>query len=79
MEQNGSFLGQNPEGLELPVGLGMQLAQEPAAMTHFGRLSPAQQQAVVHYVQSGVTGADAKSRVDEAVERLKNGDTHFFQ
>lgn len=78
MEPTQSFLGQNPEGLEMPVGLGMQLAQDTEAMTRFGRLSQAQQQAVVRYVQSGATGDDAKNRVDEAVERLKNGDIQFF-
>lgn len=76
MEQNNSFMGND---LELPVGLAMQLAQEPAAMTAFGRLTPAQMETVVRFVQSGTTGEDAKMRVDAAVERLRQGDLGFFQ
>lgn len=65
--------------LELPVGLSMQLAQEPSAMSAFGRLTPAQMESVVRFVQSGVTGEDAKMRVEAAVERLRQGDLGFFQ
>ena len=72
-------IGHNPEGPDLPLGLGMQLAQEPAALTAFGRLTEPEKEAMVRYIQSCTTGEDAKMRIETAVGRLKQGDTGFFQ
>ncbi|MEA4897326.1 hypothetical protein ACH6CV_06850 [Bacillota bacterium Meth-B3] len=80
MEHNQPFIGTgpNPEGPDLPLGLGMLLAQEPAAIDNFGKLDVAGKEAVVRYVQSGATGEDAQNRIAEAVVRLREGDTGFF-
>ena len=81
MAQHEPFIGigHNPEGPDLPLGLGMQLAQEPAAITAFGNMTEAQKESVVRYIQSCATGEDAKTRIDTVVERLKTGDIGFFQ
>lgn len=81
MERNEPFIGvgHNPEGPDLPLGLGMQLAQEPAAITAFGKLNPDQKANVVRYIQACSTGEDAKARIEAAVEHLKKDDTGFFQ
>ena len=71
-------VGHNPEGPHLPLGLGMQLAQAPDAITTFGKMTPAQKQSVVRYIQSCATGEDAKARIVTAAQRLKRGDTGFF-
>jgi uncharacterized protein YdeI (YjbR/CyaY-like superfamily) len=70
-------IGHNPDGPDLPVGLGMQLAQEPQAMETFGEMSNSQKETAIQYIQSSVTGEDTKIRMAEVVEKLKNGQTQF--
>lgn len=70
--------GHNPDGMDLPVGFGMQLAQVPHAIEAYGRLSDTQKRAVIHYVQSGTTGEEAESLVMGAVKMLSEGRTDFF-
>ena len=66
--------GRNPDGPDLPLGLGMQLAQNPRAMQAFGRMSNAQKSELIGYLQSAPTGADAEARMSEVVNKLgKNG------
>ncbi|MDR0292564.1 MAG: hypothetical protein LBH95_00220 [Oscillospiraceae bacterium] len=72
---NGTFIGigRNPDGVDLPLGLGMRLAQEPRAMETFGALDEAQRNRVVDYIQAAVTGGDAKDRIETAVCSLRDG------
>lgn len=80
MAENKPFIGvgRNPEGPDLPLGFGMQLAQEPAAITHYGELTNEQKETVIHYIQSGTTGEDALNRIMNAVRGLKDGDMGFL-
>jgi len=65
--------GHNPDGPDLPLGLGMQLAQNPQAMQAFGRMSNAQKSELIAYVQGAATGNDAKARMREVLRRLDKG------
>lgn len=71
-------VGHNPEGPDLPLGLGMQLAQEPEAITRFGQLSANQKQQLVDYIQSCSTGEDAQNRVAEVVQGLSQNNLSFL-
>ena len=71
-------IGHNPEGPDLPLGFGMQLAQDPDAVASFGRLSQDDRSKVIQYVQSAATGPEAKDRVRWAVEGLKRNDRGMF-
>lgn len=77
MSSNFIGIGVNPDGPDLPLGLGMQLAQSPKAMDTFGRMSNAQKSSVIGYIKSAATGDDAKNRIEEAVQLMSQGKTHF--
>ena len=66
-------IGHNPEGPDLPLGLGMQLAQDPKAMDTFGRMSRAQKSELIAFVQGATTGDEAKQRMTDALARLHSG------
>lgn len=70
-------LGHNPEGPDLPTGLGMRLAGDPKAMDAFGRMSSEQKSAMIGYVQGAATGEDAKHRLDHALQQLHNNQIEF--
>ena len=72
-----SGVGTNPDGPDLPLGLGMRLAQDPKALTAFGAMSNTQKESLVRYVQGGRTGADAQERMAGAVQRLHDNQTQF--
>jgi len=71
-------MGRNPEGPDLPLGFGMLLAQEPAAVTRYGQLTNEQKSSVIRYIQSGATGEDAKNRIANAVIGLRDGNMGFL-
>ena len=71
-------IGHNPDGPDLPMGLGMQLAQEPKALQAYGNLSHSEKEALINYIQSSTTGDDAKNRIMESISRLKNGPGDSF-
>ena len=75
----GTFIGvgPNPEGPDLPLGLGMQLAQNPKAMAVFGKMSKAEKAALVRHVQSAITGEGAESLMEDAINQLSENKTHF--
>lgn len=81
MDHDAPFIGMghNPEGPDLPVGLGMRIAQVPEAITAFGEMSEAEKEDVVRYIQGGTTGEEAQLRMDTAVEHLKMSDISFFK
>lgn len=59
---------------DLPLGFGMALAQDAAALNQFGTCSLSKQHQIVNYIQSSTTGEDAKERIRNVVENLKSGD-----
>ena len=63
---------------DIPLGLGMSMAQTPEAMEYFGKLDHAKKLEVINYVEAGCTGDDAKHRVRHAVDCLKNHDCSFI-
>ena len=63
-------IGRNLNGPDLPLGLGMQLAQDPKAMDAFGRMSKAQRSGLISYIQGAKTGSEAQSRIAETVNKL---------
>jgi len=66
-------MGHNPDGPDVPMGLGMQLCQDPDAMHTYGALSKAQQEAVIRYVQGSATGEDAHERIAKVIRSLREG------
>ncbi len=69
---------ENREAQDMPIGLLMSLAMNRDAMSTFSRLGDEQQTSVIHFVEDAITGEDAKHRISEVVDRLKNGDTGPF-
>ena len=68
-------MGKAPDGVDIPLGLSMGLSMHPRAMDTFGRMSPQEKNAAIQYVQSGTTGADAKRRVENAIQQMEHGRT----
>lgn len=62
----------------MPIGLMMSLAQHQNAMKNFSLLDDSRQKAVIQYVESSTTGDEAKSRIQNTVNNLENGNTGFF-
>lgn len=58
---------------QLPVGLGMRLALDMAAMTNFANLPDNSKKQLVDYIEGSTTGDEAKNRVTEVVSNLHNG------
>ncbi|MCC8022896.1 MAG: hypothetical protein LIO46_03835 [Clostridiales bacterium] len=72
-------IGHNPEGPDLPLGLGLNLAQDPDAMDAFGKLNQKQKENVIHYVHNSTSGDDAAHRINETIQHLHQHDIAFFQ
>ena len=70
-------IGKNPNGPDMPVGFGMLLAQDESAMRTFGNLSNEQKGALISHIQGAQNGEEAKARVTNAVDQLRNGQTVF--
>lgn len=62
----------NPNVPDIPLGLGMALAQNPQAMNAFGQLSDGQKTNLIHGIQGAVTGGDAKARIHQAISDLSH-------
>jgi len=60
----------NPNVPDIPLGFGMELAQNSAAMTEFGRLSDYEKTEIIKRIQAVNTGDEAKERIAEEVNRL---------
>lgn len=71
-------IGINPDGPDIPLGLGMRLAQNPKAMNTFGHMTKDQKAAMIHYIQSVNTGEESKARILEAIQNLSENNTSFF-
>ena len=70
-------MGRNPEGIDLPLGLSMELAMHPQAASTFGKMSPAEKHAAIRYVQSCSTGEEAKERIRNAILQMEQGYTRL--
>ncbi|MVB11581.1 hypothetical protein CAFE_23010 [Caprobacter fermentans] len=68
----------NPDATDMPIGLMMSLAQHQNAMKTFGRLDDERQKSVIRYVEDSTTGEEAKSRIQNAVQNLDQGNTGFI-
>lgn len=66
-------IGHSPDGVDLPLGLGMQLAQEPRAMEAFGQLTIEQKSKLIQNIQSAQTGQEAEEKIAGAVSSLRTG------
>lgn len=71
-------MGNNPDGLDVPMGLGMQLTMHPKAHETFGKMNAEEKRDTIHYVQSGITGEDAKRRIENVIRRMEQGETHIL-
>jgi len=71
-------IGHNPEGPDLPLGLGLNLAQDSDAMDTFGAMTEAQREKVVRYIQGAATGEDAKNRITGTIQKLHDHQTDGF-
>jgi len=69
--------GHNPDGPDLPLGLGMRLAQDPQAMEHYGNMTNEQKHALISYLQRAYTGDEALNRMNSAVKLLHYNHTDF--
>ncbi|MCL2055992.1 MAG: hypothetical protein FWH02_02090 [Oscillospiraceae bacterium] len=70
-------MGNNPEEPDLPLGLGMRLAQDPKAMDTFSNMTNEQKSALISYLQRSGTGDEALSRMADAVNLLHNNQVTF--
>lgn len=70
-------MGHNPDGPDLPEGLGMNLAQNSAAMDTFATMSNAEKSAMINFIQGGTTGDEARARMNEAISRLNQHQKMF--
>jgi len=66
-------MGKSPDGIDLPLGLSMELALHPHAAATFGKMDRTQKQAAIQYVQSCTSGEDAKRRIRNAIAQMENG------
>lgn len=65
------------EHREIPTGLMSRMANSTRAMDGFFSLDDDRRDALVQYIQGAQTGAEAKSRMEEAVEALEQADDTF--
>lgn len=77
--QNSNFIGMGPnsDGPDIPMGLGMRLAQDPRAMTAFSGMSNQQKEAMIGYLQSGATGEATEALMEDVLNRLRNNQLQF--
>ena len=70
-------MGSSPDGIDIPLGLSMELTMHPRAASTFGQMSPAEKHAAIRYIQSCTTGEDAKHRIRNAIQQMEQGQTMF--
>ena len=78
LSQNFIGMGRAPDGIDLPLGFSMGLSMHAKAAEAFGKMSDDEKRAAIRYVQSGVTGEDAKRRIASAIHQLEQGQVSFF-
>jgi len=77
MENTFIGIGRNPDGPDLPLGLGMALAQDPKASNAFASMSNAQKESMIRHITGGNTGEEAKTLIEDAVNMLHNNQIMF--
>jgi len=65
--------GRNPDGPDLPLGLGAEISSDPKAMETFRGMTSQQKQAMIHYIRGAVNGDEARGRIADVVRRLGAG------
>jgi len=68
-------MGHSPDGIDLPLGLSMELSKHSRATEVFGKMTNEQKHAAICYIQSATTGNDAKCRIKHAISQMENGQT----
>lgn len=63
-------MGKNPDGPDLPQGLGMRLAQDPKALDAFAKMTNKEKSTFISSIQGAATGDEAKRRMENAVASL---------
>ena len=63
---------------ELPLGLGMSLAQSPTAYRTYATLPNARKHALIGYIQNVRDNGQAGLRMNDVVDKLNHADTSFF-
>ncbi len=63
---------------DMPLGLGMKLAQDIEAMSFFGSLNNMEKTNIINYIQSSTTGPEAAERVGTTVNMLKEHRSDFY-
>lgn len=63
---------------DIPTGLGMSLSQSNEAMSYYGSLSNEKKTNIIQYIQSSTTGAEAKDRIHQTVQMLKEHQSGMF-
>ncbi len=71
-------MGKSPDGIDMPMGFGMRLAQDNTAMVNYAALSDDQKRKVISHVQSGTTGAEAKNLIRDTVRDLHSNNITFI-
>ena len=77
--ENKSFvgIGPNPEGPDLPLGLGMNLMADPKAREAFDKMTNSQKESLIGYLQSAASGEEAESRMAHAIKMLRDNEIQF--
>jgi len=66
-------MGEGPDGIELPLGLSMELTMHPNAAATFGSMSVQQKREAIGYIQGCTSGEDAKRRIENVVKQMEQG------
>jgi len=62
--------GATTDGVDLPLGFGMHLAENPRVMEAFAGLPVARKAELIGEIQDGDTGEEAFDRIIRVIERL---------
>lgn len=65
------------EDITPPIGLMYKLAQNDDALNFLESLDGNQKAAVINYVKGSTTGDEAKKRIDNTINHLKQGNIDF--
>ncbi|MCX8075325.1 MAG: hypothetical protein N2749_07065 [Clostridia bacterium] len=63
---------------EIPIGLIMSIAQNENAFKYYANLDDFTKNKINSYVQSSVTGDDAKKRIETVISNLEKSNLNFL-
>lgn len=58
-------------GIDLPLGLGIQLAQDSRMLETYAAMPEAEKRSMVNYIRASQTGAETAARVEETINELR--------